>query len=241
MLLLPIILSSLCTGLGALPILLIKNVSHKGKDTLLAYTAGIMVAASAYGLIPSALKLSNLTVLVVGILIGTLVLTMLESFIPHVDLDHSSHTSSNSSAIILFLVAMSLHNLPEGLSVGISNVHSGSDVGPLVSFAIGLQNVPDGFLVALFLISQNVRPFKAILLSILTGVIEMCAGILGVLFGGSFEPAIPYGLAFAAGSMLFVVYKELIPESHGDGNERASTLAFIFGFITMVVLTEWFR
>lgn len=69
----------------------------------------------------------------------------------------------------------------------------------------------------------------------------MCAGLIGWFFGGSFESIIPYGLAFAAGSMLFVVYKELIPESHGDGNERASTLTFIFGFVTMVVLTEWFR
>ena len=238
---LPIILSSLCTGLGALLVLLVRNVSHKGKDTLLAYTAGIMVAASAYGLIPSALKLSSITVLVIGILIGTFVLTILESIIPHVDLEHSSKPTNNSSVIILFLVAMSLHNLPEGLSVGISNVSNEEELGALVSFAIGLQNVPDGFLVALFLVTQNVRRSKAILLATLTGVIEMCAGLIGILFGESFEYIIPYGLAFAAGSMLFVVYKELIPESHGDGNERAATIAFIFGFLTMIVLTDWFR
>ena len=238
---LPIILSSLCTGLGALPVLLIKNISHKGKDTMLAFTAGIMVAASAYGLIPSALKLSNLTVLVVGILIGTFVLTMLESFIPHVDLDHSRQPGHHSSVIILFLIAMSLHNLPEGLSVGISNVSNEQEMGTLVSFAIGLQNVPDGFLVALFLVTQNVSRPKAILLATLTGIIEMSAGLIGVIFGESFHYIIPYGLAFAAGSMLFVVYKELIPESHGDGNERAATISFIFGFIIMVVLTDWLR
>ena len=238
---LPIILSSLCTGLGALLVLLIRDVSHKGKDTLLAYTAGIMVAASAYGLIPSALKLSSITVLVIGILIGTFVLTILESIIPHVDLEHARKPTNNSSVIILFLVAMSLHNLPEGLSVGISNVSNETELGALVSFAIGLQNVPDGFLVALFLVTQNVRRGKAILLATFTGVIEMCAGLIGILFGESFEYIIPYGLAFAAGSMLFVVYKELIPESHGDGNERAATIAFIFGFLTMVILTDWFR
>ena len=238
---LPIILSSLCTGLGAIPVLLIKNVSHKGKDTLLAYTAGIMVAASAYGLIPSALKLSNITVLVIGILIGTFVLTLLESLIPHVDLEHSRKPVNNTRGVILFLVAMSLHNLPEGLSVGISNVRNGQELGVLVAFAIGLQNVPDGFLVALFLVTQNVSRGKAILLATLTGIIEMCAGLIGILFGESFEYIIPYGLAFAAGSMLFVVYKELIPESHGDGNERAATIAFIFGFLTMLILTDWFR
>ena len=132
---LPIILSSLCTGLGAIPVLLIKNVSHKGKDTLLAYTAGIMVAASAYGLIPSALKLSNITVLVIGILIGTFVLTLLESIIPHVDLEHSCKPATNSRVIVLFLVAMSLHNLPEGLSVCISNVRNGQELGALVAIA----------------------------------------------------------------------------------------------------------
>lgn len=238
---LPIILSSLCTGLGAIPVLLIKNVSHKRKDTLLAYTAGIMVAASAYGLIPSALKLSNMTVLVIGILFGTFVLTILESLIPHVDLDHSRKPATNSNVIILFLLAMSLHNLPEGLSVGISNASNEQELGALVSFAIGLQNVPDGFLVALFLVTQNVSRGKAIFWATFTGIIELCAGLIGMLFGESFNYIIPYGLAFAAGSMLFVVYKELIPESHGDGNERVATLAFIFGFLTMIILTDWFR
>lgn len=237
--LLPLLFSSFCTGLGALPVLFIRNISHKGKDSLLAYTAGIMVAASTYGLIPSALKLSNLLVLVIGILAGTLILTLLEAFIPHTDLDHSEHSSRNSKVIVMFLIAMSLHNLPEGLSVGISNTSVAQDIGPLVSFAIGLQNVPEGFLVALFLVTQHVGRVKAILFAVLTGVVELCAGLLGLYFGKSFEHIIPYGLAFAAGSMLYVIYKELIPESHGDGNERASTWAFIIGFLSMVVLTEW--
>src|SRR5690625_8039426 len=96
--------------------------------------------------------MSYLTVLVIGVLIGTFVMTLLESFIPHADLDHSQHTPHNSKVIILFLIAMSLHNLPEGLSVGISNASTVQDIGPLVSFAIGLQNVPEGFLVAIFLV-----------------------------------------------------------------------------------------
>jgi ZIP family zinc transporter len=235
-----ILISSLCTSIGAMAVLMIKDVSHKGKDIILAYTAGIMVSASAYGLIPAALKLSNITILVIGILIGTLVLTILESLLPHTDLNHSENSSSNPNAM-LFLIAMSLHNLPEGLSVGTSNISPTQELGPVVTFAIGLQNIPDGFLVALFLFAQGMKPFKAILFSTLTGLIEFFAGIVGILFGQSFEGIIPYALAFAAGSMLFVVYKELIPESHGDGNERASTFAFIIGFITMILLTHWFR
>jgi zinc transporter, ZIP family len=235
-----ILISSLCTSIGAMAVLMIKDVSHKGKDILLAYTAGIMVSASAYGLIPSAIKLSNITVLVIGILIGTLVLTILESLLPHTDLHHSENTSPNPN-IILFLIAMSIHNIPEGLSVGTSNVSASQELGAVVTFAIGLQNIPEGFLVALFLFTQGMNQFKAILLSTMTGIIEFSSGIIGILFGQSFEGIVPYALAFAAGSMLFVVYKELIPESHGDGNERASTFAFIIGFITMVWLTDWFR
>ena len=233
----PILLSSICTGVGALPILLIRNLSHQGKDVLLACTAGIMVAASAYGLIPSALKLSSLTALIIGMLVGTLVLTLLESLIPHADLDHSG-SGAGPSGVFLFMVAMAIHNIPEGLSVGISMAGDPEGVGLLVSFAIGLQNLPDGFLIALFLISQNVGRAKAIFFAAVTGLIEMGAAMSGVVFGEAFSAVIPYGLAFAAGSILYIVYKELIPESHGDGNERAATIAFIFGFVIMVCLTE---
>jgi zinc transporter, ZIP family len=240
MILIGLFISSICTSLGALPVLLIRNVSHKWKDIMLAYTAGIMVAASAYGLIPPVMKLSNIGVLALGIILGTAVLTLLESFIPHTDMTHSTTTTNNAS-VLLFLIAMSMHNLPEGLSVGISLTSSEHDIGRVVSFAIGLQNIPEGFLVALFMVTQGVSRLKAIFFSTVTAFIELFAGVIGVLFGSIFESVLPYGLAFAAGSMLFVVYKELIPESHGDGNERASTIAFILGFISMIFLTDFYR
>lgn len=235
-----ILISSFCTSIGAMAVFMIKDVSHKGKDILLAYTAGIMVSASAYGLIPSAIKLSNITVLIIGILIGTVVLTLLESLLPHTDLNHAEVPSPNPN-ILLFLIAMSIHNLPEGLSVGISNMSPVQELGPVVTFAIGLQNIPEGFLVALFLFTQGINRLKAILFSTLTGLIEFASGLIGIFFSQLLEGIVPYALAFAAGSMLFVVYKELIPESHGDGNERASTFAFIIGFITMVCLTDLLR
>ncbi|WP_040340378.1 ZIP family metal transporter [Fictibacillus macauensis] len=235
-----IVFSSLCTTIGALPVFFIKNVTHKGKDILLAYTAGIMVAASAYGLIPSAIKLSNVFVLIVGVLVGTFVLTLLESTLPHVDLQNNLSLETKSS-FFLFFIAMSLHNLPEGLSVGISYAGGATDLAPVVAFAIGLQNIPEGFLIALFLMTQNVSPFKATMLASLTACVELIAALVGVLFGQSFAFIIPYGLAFAAGSMLFIVYKELIPESHGDGNERVSTLSFILGFLMMVSFTHFLR
>ncbi|GGD15260.1 ZIP family metal transporter [Pontibacillus salipaludis] len=234
------LVASLCTLLGALPVLLIKNLSHKGRDVLLAYTAGVMVAASTYGLIPSALKLSNVPVLITGILVGTVVLMLLEILLPHQDLEHEVEKVSRSS-ILLFIIAMSLHNVPEGLSVGISFASDYRDLGSIVAFVIGLQNMPEGFLVALFLLLQKVHQLKMMILVSVTALVELLAAIVGMWFGQFFSNVIPYGLAFSAGAMLFIVYKELIPESHGDGNERVATLSFIFGFISMIFLTDIMR
>ncbi|MBE9916306.1 ZIP family metal transporter [Paenibacillus donghaensis] len=234
--------TSICTALGALPALLFSNVTHRGRDILLAFTAGIMVAASTYGLIPSALKLSNLWILTIGTLLGTAVLTLMEQLIPHQDLEHNPHGTDNSrTSSLMFLSAMALHNLPEGLSVGVSYGSANQELGTIVALSIGLQNIPEGFLTALFLITHGLRRRTALLLATFTGVLELAACWVGLQFTESFHSIIPYGLAFAAGAMLFVVYKELIPESHGDGNERASTFSFILGLLTMIALTHLLR
>ncbi|AGA56331.1 putative divalent heavy-metal cations transporter [Thermobacillus composti KWC4] len=230
--------TSLCTTLGALPAMLFTNVTHRGRDILLAFTAGIMVSASTYGLIPSALKLSNLFVLAIGILLGTIILTLMELFVPHKDPEHSKMKSPHATSSFLFLSAMALHNLPEGLSVGVSFGSSVHELGAIVALSIGLQNIPEGFLTALFLITHRMNKWLSLLLATFTGMLELLFCWIGYVFTGSFTGIVPYGLAFAAGAMLFVVYKELIPESHGDGNERASTFSFIIGLLTMIGITH---
>ncbi|TBL80136.1 ZIP family metal transporter [Paenibacillus thalictri] len=233
--------SSLCTVLGALPAMLFTHVTHRGRDILLAFTAGVMVSASTYGLIPSALKISNLVVLTIGILLGTIILTLMELIVPHEDPEHAKTKSPHAASTFLFLSAMALHNLPEGLSVGVSYGSADQDLGAIVALSIGLQNIPEGFLIALFLITHRVNKWVAVLLATITGMLELLFCWIGYLFTGLFSGVVPYGLAFAAGAMLFVVYKELIPESHGDGNERASTFSFIFGLLTMICLTHLLR
>ncbi|MEI7025744.1 ZIP family metal transporter [Paenibacillus sp. y28] len=234
-------MSSISTGLGALPVLLLRNLSHRWRDFLLAFTAGIMVAASTYGLIPSALKLSNLMVLCIGIIAGTCFLTLLEKLLPHVDLSHSPHAGTLDASALLFLSAITLHNIPEGLSVGISYASQQPELGVVVAFAIGLQNAPEGFLVAFFLICQRIAPLKAVAFAAITGVIELAAALIGYELTGSIHGLVPYGLSFAAGAMLFIVYKELIPESHGHGYERSATFAFILGLLAMIGLVDAFR
>lgn len=228
---------SLCTMIGAVPSLFLRDISHRGKDVLLAYTAGIMVAASTYGLLPSALRLSNMYVLTVGILLGALLLTLMELYIPHADPSHSDTRTDERHSLLL--IAMLLHNLPEGFSTGVSLASGDTDTGTLVTAAIGLQNIPEGFLVSLFLVTRHTGAGKTILYSFAIAATEWAASCLGYYFGTELRLLVPYGLAFAGGAMLYVVYKELIPESHGDGHETPATFAFIFGTLTMIGLVEW--
>jgi zinc transporter, ZIP family len=235
------IISALATGLGAVPILLFRSVTHRLRDILLAFTAGIMVSATMFNLIPVALVHSNLMTVAIGILVGTAVLSMMEHKLPHIDLEsHRNGEGSFDSKSMLIVTAITLHNLPEGLSVGVSYASENQGLGPLIALAIGLQNAPEGFLVALFLTFQKVGKVKAFIIATLTGTVEIATGLLGYALTAYVSNLVPYGLAFAAGAMLFIVYKELIPESHGDGNASASTFSFIIGLITMIALIEWF-
>ncbi|MDO7907865.1 ZIP family metal transporter [Paenibacillus sp. JX-17] len=231
-------ISAMSTGLGAVPILFMRKMSHKLRDILLAYAAGIMTSASVYNLIPEALGHSNLLVLTLGLLLGSIVLLVMEMYIPHTDIDNS-HFQIEAKAFLI-IAAITLHNLPEGLSVGVSYASDTQNLGNLIAFSIGLQNAPEGFLVALFLVHQNIGRFKALGIATLTGAVEIVTSLLGYYLSTWVTGLVPYGLAFAAGAMMFIVYKELIPESHGDGNQRAATFSFIMGLLTMIALTEWF-
>lgn len=142
---------------------------------------------------------------------------------------------------MLIIAAITLHNIPEGLSVGVSYATTAeANTGNLIAFAIGLQNAPEGFLVALFLVNQKIEKSKAFVVATLTGAIEIVTSLLGFYLTSYVASLVPYGLAFAAGAMLFIIYKELIPESHGDGNERTSTYSFIFGLLFMILLIDLF-
>ncbi|WP_226584276.1 ZIP family metal transporter [Halobacillus litoralis] len=234
-------LSALATGLGALPVVFIRKVSHRRMDSILAYTAGIMVAASTYGLIPASLKLTNLYVLCFGVLAGALLLNLLEYVIPHIDINHERNDIVLPQQSLMLVAAMTLHNIPEGLSVGASLASEVENLGLVVAFSMGIQNAPEGFLVALFLINQNVRKDLSIAMAFFTGMIEWFSSLMGFYVVNVALFLVPYGLAFAAGAMLFIVYKELIPETHGHGYERLATFSFLLGLLSMIGVVEWFR
>ncbi|ADC51387.1 divalent zinc/iron transporter [Alkalihalophilus pseudofirmus OF4] len=235
------LLASLATGAGAIPILFFRDLNHRKRDILLAFAAGIMVAAATFELIPEAMEYSSsVWTVVIGVLLGTVALMILEKNVPHIDLEHKAQRIEIDRKAMLVISAIILHNLPEGLAVGVSYASDNEALGPLIALAVGLQNAPEGLLVALYLVNQKISRIKAFLIATATGLMEVVTAIIGYLLASRVEFLLPYGLAFAAGAMLFIVYKELIPESHGDGNETVATYAFIFGLLSMLVLVFYF-
>ena len=231
------LVAGLATGAGALPVLFIKNISEESLDIMLGFSAGVMLAATSFSLIIPAIDLSGPWVAVIGLAFGAVVLHLIDRFIPHFHpMLGAEGPSSRLSRVWLFVLAITIHNFPEGLAVGVS--FGGGDVatGLVVAMAIGLQNMPEGLAVALPLFREGYKRRRAVWFGTLTGLVEPVGGLLGVALVYVFHPILAWALAFAAGAMLFVVSDEMIPESHRRGFEREATFGLIAGFIVMMLL-----
>ncbi|WP_310551473.1 ZIP family metal transporter [Paenibacillus glufosinatiresistens] len=233
-------LSAMATVLGAAPMLLVRTLSEKWKDILVAFTAGIMVSASTFGLMPQALKESGAIALTLGLVTGVLLLDVIERTVPHMDVENKPGSAGVDAKALLVLIALFIHNIPEGLSTGFSYASEQASLGPMVAIAIGAQNMPEGLILAVFLINSKVSRRRTLKFVTVTGLMEMVSAAVGYFLANSIRNVVGYGLAFAAGAMLFIVYKELIPESHGHGYERPSTYSFIAGLLALVYITYWF-
>ncbi|WP_068774793.1 ZIP family metal transporter [Paenibacillus sp. FJAT-26967] len=227
-------ISAMATVLGAVPLLFVKTLSEKWKDILVAFTAGIMVSASTFGLMPQSIEESNLIQMTIGLLIGIFVLDRIEKNIPHIDVENDSGIKSFDAQTLLVIIALFIHNIPEGLSTGFSYASQSEGLGTMVAISIGAQNMPEGLILGVFLLNSNVSRIKSFLIVTLTGFMEMVSAVIGYFTASYIDWLVGYGLAFAAGAMLFIAYKELIPESHGHGYERVSTYSFILGLLLMV-------
>jgi ZIP family zinc transporter len=235
------LLAGLATGAGALPVLFTKRVSDRLLDVMLGFSAGVMLAATSFSLIVPAIDISGPFVAVFGIILGALVLHLIDRFVPHFHPALGAEgPPSRMSKVWLFVLAITIHNFPEGLAVGVS--FGGGDVaaGLVIAMAIGLQNMPEGLAVALPLVREGYSRRKSLMYGTLTGLVEPLGGLLGVALVSIFQPILPWGLAFAAGAMLFVVSDEMIPESHRKGFEREATFGLIAGFVVMMLLDTLF-
>jgi ZIP family zinc transporter len=235
-------LAGLATGVGALPAIFFKSVPDKVMNTMLGGAAGVMLAATSFSLIVPGIESGEslwpgygVYVVVIGMLVGAIFLDRIDKWLPHEHFFSGPEgPSSQMKRIWLFIIAITIHNFPEGLAVGVG--FGAGDIGSATSLAIGigLQNMPEGLAVALPLLGLGYSRFQAIGIATLTGLVEPIGGLLGVGAVTMFNPVLPFGLAFAAGAMLFVISDEIIPETHSKGKSRLATFGVMIGFVIMM-------
>lgn len=244
------LLAGLATGLGALPTLYFKEISEKLLNIMLGGAAGVMLAATAFSLIVPGIDYGNLMwpgkgiyAVAFGMMFGILFLHYADQWFPHHygSLMHSEATRRSMRKIWLFVIAITIHNFPEGLAVGVSFGAEDWRNGVILAIAIGLQNMPEGLAVALPLAALGYDRRKAVQVAMFTGLVEPIGGVLGVTAVTLFKPLLPLGMGFAAGAMLFVICDEIIPEIHTRQNTRAATFGIMGGFILMMMMDNAIR
>jgi ZIP family zinc transporter len=211
---------------------------------MLGAAAGVMLAATSFPLIVPGIEHGDqiwpgfgVYAVVFGMLIGAVVLDRIDKWVPHEHfiMGHEG-PSSSLKKIWLFVIAIAIHNFPEGLAVGVGFGAGDVGAGTSLAIGIGLQNMPEGLAVAMPLIGMGYSRWRAIGIATLTGLVEPVGGFLGVAAVALFHPILPFGLAFAAGAMLFVISDEIIPETHSKGKSRRATFGAMIGFVIMMAM-----
>jgi len=234
------IIAGSATILGAVLVFVMHRVSEKFLDASMGFAAGVMLAATFFGLITPAIKIGGIWKASLGLLLGAVFLIIAEKAIPHIHrVSGIKGPPIQLSKIWLFLLAITIHNFPEGLTVGLGFAGNNIRGGTILAAGIGLQNIVEGFTVALLFMEKD-NIMRAFLISSFTCVVEPLGGFIGICVVSLATSLIPYGLAFAAGAMLFVTVEEIIPETHSRGNVRESTIGIILGFIVMMLLENIF-
>jgi len=231
----------LATGIGAIPVLFFKTVSHKITDSALGFAGGVMIAASVFSLLVPAIEVGGVFIAVIGFVFGSAFVYVLDRHVPHTHIIKGAEGPvSTLSTVSLMVLAVIIHNFPEGLAVGVGFGSGDLALATTIAIAIALQNIPEGMAIAFPLISIGLRKGKASLYALLSGLAEPIGGIIGVLTVTFMSQVLPLALAFAAGAMVYVVSDEVIPESHRRGHELEATFGFLIGFIVMMILDTIF-
>lgn len=231
------------TVFGAVIGFVFKNISHKFSDIVLSFAAGVMLAAAVLGLILPSLEYGEkwgILVTVAGIFTGALCLNLIDRLVPHlhhmVGTDTESHPSNGQlDKVLLFVTAIAIHNLPEGIAAGVSFGTENTGEALLIAGGIALQNIPEGMVIIGPMLAAGVKPGRTFLCAAITGLVEVVGTFAGYFAVTLASAILPFSLAFAGGTMLYVVSDEMIPETHAHGCERGATYALLVGFCLMLV------
>ena len=232
------------TVVGALIGFLFKNITHRFSDIVLSFAAGVMLAASVIGLVLPSLEYGGkfgIVITVFGIFAGAFCLNLADKLVPHLHklagADIEEHNNQNFGKVMLFVMAIAIHNLPEGIAAGVGFGAGEENVAGAMVIAAGiaLQNIPEGMVIIGPMLASGVKPKKTFFIASLTGLVEVAGTLIGYFAVSVATFILPFALAFAGGTMLYVISDEMIPETHAHGSQRGATYALLAGFALMLV------
>lgn len=231
------------TVIGALLGFVFKGTSHKFNDIVLAFAAGVMTCAAVFGLVAESLDLGGkfaLPITIVGIFLGAVCVNVMDKLVPHlhrmtgVDQEEHPHNKEKLDKVLLFVMAIAIHNLPEGIAAGVGFGTDNIAEAMVIAGGIALQNIPEGMVIIAPMLASGMKKGRTFLIALGTGLVEVVGTIIGYLAVSISTAILPFALAFAGGTMLYVISDEMIPETHAHGNERGATYAFLAGFALML-------
>ncbi|MEE1154106.1 MAG: ZIP family metal transporter [Acutalibacteraceae bacterium] len=218
-----------------------KKISHKFSDIILSFAAGVMLSAAVLGLILPSVEYGGqfgLLITILGIFTGAICLNFIDKLVPHlhrlVGADIENHKDTNLSKVLLFVTAIAIHNLPEGIAAGVGFGSDNVSQALLIAGGIALQNIPEGMVIIAPMLAAGVSPRKTFICAMATGFVEVAGTLIGYFAVSIASAILPFALAFAGGTMLYVISDEMIPETHAHGNERGATYALLVGFCLML-------
>lgn len=231
------------TAVGAIIGFIFRRISHKFSDIVLAFAAGIMLAAAVLGLIVPSLEYGGkygILITVAGIFTGAVCLNLIDRLVPHLHKlagrDIEEHNKNKDiSRILLFVTAIAIHNLPEGIAAGVGFGSGDVSQALLIAGGIALQNIPEGMVIIAPMLSVGVSPKKTLGIALLTGLVEVVGTLIGYFAVSVASAILPFALSFAGGTMLYVISDEMIPETHAHGHERGATYSLLVGFCVMLI------
>ncbi|MBQ7039456.1 MAG: ZIP family metal transporter [Clostridia bacterium] len=230
------------TIIGALIGFIFKNISHRFSDIVLSFAAGVMLAAAVLGLVIPSLEYGGkfgIIITVAGIFAGAFCLNLIDKVVPHLHklagVEEEAHKNGNLSKVLLFVCAIAIHNLPEGIAAGVSFGSGDTSQAILIAGGIALQNIPEGMVIIAPMLASGVTPKKTFIIAAITGLVEVIGTFLGFFAVTVASAVLPFALAFAGGTMLYVISDEMIPETHAHGSQCGATYALLVGFCIMLI------